>query len=256
MDRQLFSSALREVRADLSKRNTVIALLGVGIVLGLSGPFETIALMKLLPRLLYWIVVASTTFALGSLISAVCARVFVGKPFWLRMICSALLIGTCVTVFLTALNMLVFNVNAADVTDVMPQWGLIVLISAVVDIGVNLAAPNSPDPLPPILDRISLAKRGDLIALSAEDHYVKVTTVNGTDMILMRLSDAIKEVGSTAGLQIHRSHWVALNQIQNATRASDRGTVTLSNDETRPISRSYIAVAKTAGLFPKGRADG
>jgi hypothetical protein len=256
VDRQFFPTALRQVRTDLSKRNAQIALLGVGFVLGLSGPFETDAVMTLLPRVAYWVFVVATTFAIGSLASAISHALLRGKPFWLNMVCSSLLIGTSVALYMTVVNMLIFDLLPTDGIEVMQQWGVIVLISAAVQIGLNLTQTKATPALPPLLDRIALPKRGALIALSAEDHYVKVTTVNGTDMTLIRLSDAMKEVGDTQGLQIHRSHWVALDQISDITRTNDRGTVTLSNGETRPISRSYMAAVREAGLFPKGRAHG
>ena len=72
-------------------------------------------------------------------------------------------------------------------------------------------------------------------------------------MLLMRLSDAINEVGATDGLQIHRSHWVAMDQISDVRRINDRGEVTLSSGDTRPISRGYMNAARDAGLVPRGR---
>lgn len=38
------------------------------------------------------------------------------------------------------------------------------------------------------------------------DHYGEVTTSEGAELPLMRLSDAIIEAAPVAGLQIHRSH--------------------------------------------------
>jgi DNA-binding LytR/AlgR family response regulator len=57
-------------------------------------------------------------------------------------------------------------------------------------------------------------KREPLVTLSAEDHYVRLTTTNGTKLLLIRLSDAIKEIGDMRGMQIHRSHWIVMDQIQ------------------------------------------
>lgn len=260
MDRQLFPTALREVRQDMTSRNMLIALLGVGLVLGLSGPFGTIGLMKVVPRILYWVFIAFSTYAIGSFLSALCRQVMGGQPFWLHMTVCAFVIGTVVTTFLFGVNTTVFEFDPANPIAIMPDWWLIVLISGIVNTGINIALPVPDDApteqAPPLLDRIAIAKRGPLIALSAEDHYVKVTTTNGSDMTLIRLSDAMKEVGDTNGLQIHRSHWIALGHVTDVTRTNDRGTVTLSNGETRPMSRSYMAAVRDAGLLPKARAHG
>ena len=63
-----------------------------------------------------------------------------------------------------------------------------------------------------------LPQRGGLLALSVEDHYVDIVTDKGKTLVLMRLADAMKETGSVAGLQIHRSHWVARGAVIKAHR--------------------------------------
>ncbi len=97
-------------------------------------------------------------------------------------------------------------------------------------------------------------KRGALIALSAEDHYVRVTTTAGTELVLMRLADAMAEISQTQGLQVHRSHWVALDQVVKVIRIGGRGELTLSDGSTRPISRGFMPAVRAAGLLPKGAA--
>ena len=52
------------------------------------------------------------------------------------------------------------------------------------------------------------------MTVSAEDHYVRLTTTIGTKLLLIRLSDVIKEIGDMRGMQIHRSHWIVMDQIQ------------------------------------------
>jgi DNA-binding LytR/AlgR family response regulator len=69
-------------------------------------------------------------------------------------------------------------------------------------------------------------------------------------MILMRLADAIKEVGQTAGLQVHRSHWVAAAAVTSAKRTGDRAILTMSHGADIPVSRTYIPAIKEAGLLP------
>ncbi|MCW1932118.1 LytTR family DNA-binding domain-containing protein [Pararhodobacter zhoushanensis] len=97
--------------------------------------------------------------------------------------------------------------------------------------------------------RLPLDKRGALISLSVQDHYVEVVTLRGRELLLMRLSDAIAETGGDVGLQVHRSHWVALDQVRAARREGARGVLTLSDGREIPVSRTYAAAAKAAGLF-------
>ncbi len=84
-----------------------------------------------------------------------------------------------------------------------------------------------------------------------EDHYVRIRTTKDEDMILMRLADAIKEVGATSGLQVHRSHWVSLDQVTAATRKGDGALLNMSSGPDIPVSRANVAAIKEAGLLPR-----
>jgi hypothetical protein len=244
------------VRAELSQRNALIGIIAVGLILGLSGPFDTLRLLPFGPRVLYWLIVVGLTYGVGSIISTICNTVFRGKPLWQHLACSTIAIGTSVTIILIGLNAVAFGFVPDTTMDLAMQWGLVTLISGVVETGSKLVRPTpTTTRTPPILDRIAYAKRGPLVALSAEDHYVNICTTQGSELILMRLSDAIKEIGDTQGLQIHRSHWVALDQIADVRRINDRGEVILSNGETRPISRSFMPALRVAGLLPR-RSNG
>ena len=65
-----------------------------------------------------------------------------------------------------------------------------------------------------VLQRLPIEKRGEFISMTVMDHYVEVTTTRGKHLILMRFNDAIAEIPSHLGLQIHRSYWVASDQVQ------------------------------------------
>jgi len=101
------------------------------------------------------------------------------------------------------------------------------------------------------LQRVPLEKRGALLALSVEDHYVRVHTAKGTEMVLMRLSDAMRETGALPGAQVHRSHWVAFHAVRAARRDGDRAILTLSSGVDIPVSRANLPKVKEAGLLPR-----
>ena len=253
VDQQLFPSALRDLRADLTNRNAIVAMVGVGMVLGMSGPFDTMALLSFGPRVVYWTIVVVLTFVVGSFISTIGNILLHGKPLWMNVVFNAFTVGLSVTVVLIILNSIAFGFLPETRNDLLTHWMYVTAISAVIETGSKLVRPPETVKHPPLLDRLPYAKRGALIALSAQDHYVGVHTARGTEMLLMRMSDAIKEAGPTVGLQIHRSHWVAMDQIANVRRINDRAEVVLSTGETRPISRGYMAAVRDAGLLPRGR---
>lgn len=79
-------------------------------------------------------------------------------------------------------------------------------------------------------------RRATILALSSEDHYVRVHTDRGETLVLMNLSAAIAALGEEAGVRIHRSHWVAR---AIAERAEDfRKGVRIDDKTVLPVSRA------------------
>ena len=58
---------LREMRALFTSPRTLIALVVVGIILGLVGPFSTFSYFRPLPRLVYWIFMVFSCYGVGAL---------------------------------------------------------------------------------------------------------------------------------------------------------------------------------------------
>lgn len=80
---------------------------------------------------------------------------------------------------------------------------------------------------------------GELLAIEAQEHYVKVKATGQGGMALYRFGDAVRELGRYPGMQIHRSHWVADIAVQ--ALIGKRGTMKLelTSGEILPISRRY-----------------
>ena len=86
-----------------------------------------------------------------------------------------------------------------------------------------------------------------LLSLSAEDHYVRVTTREGSDLVLCRLSDAVAELAPALGERVHRSWWVAKEAVASVERQNGKVSLALVNGETVPVSQSYVPALKAAG---------
>lgn len=99
------------------------------------------------------------------------------------------------------------------------------------------------------LQQLPVEKRGKLYCLEMSDHYVKVYTDKGHHMLLMRFKDALSLLEAHQGLQTHRSWWVALDAISKVKKESRKTTLVLENGLEVPVSRTYQAQVKTAGIF-------
>jgi len=256
-------STLREWRAHLTHPLTLAALAAVSAVLALVGPFGTESHLHLLERLAYWSTLVVSGYVLGYVLnSVVIGRHRAGDRLWLWVTIAGLLTGLGMTAIVTALNFVVFRIWP-EAREWPAFLGTILVISVIVMTVIDMFSrrlspresaatrPESAPALPPILERLPFDKRGALVALSVEDHYVRVRTVKGEEMLLMRLADAMREVGDTSGAQVHRSHWAAFDQVTQVTRQGDRAVLTMSVGADVPVSRTNLPKLKEAGLLPR-----
>lgn len=95
-------------------------------------------------------------------------------------------------------------------------------------------------------ERIPVDLGRDLISISTQDHYVEVRTKLGSKLILLRFSDALEELAGFDGIQIHRSHWVALKAVQAMARQNGKLVVNLHDGRALPVSRTYAPTVKAA----------
>lgn len=100
-------------------------------------------------------------------------------------------------------------------------------------------------PPPRFLERLPLKLRGaEIWAVQSEDHYLRLHTSKGQDLILMRLADAVAELEGIEGAQVHRSWWVARDAIVDAERGDGRATLTLKDGSQVPVSRTYAKILR------------
>lgn len=102
---------------------------------------------------------------------------------------------------------------------------------------------------PALRKRLSLGFVGDIIALQSEDHYVRVHSEKSSELILIRLRDAVAEMDGADGWQVHRSWWVARNGIVRATPSGRSWALTLKNDSKALVARDMIERLKAAGVL-------
>jgi len=111
------------------------------------------------------------------------------------------------------------------------------------------AAPANAPP-PKFLARLpAKLQGGELFAVEADDHYLRLHTSLGQDLILLRLADAIAELEGLEGAQTHRSWWVAKAAVASVERGDGRATLTLKDGAEVPVSRGFARQLRAAGWF-------
>ncbi len=110
------------------------------------------------------------------------------------------------------------------------------------------------EPPSKFLDRLPPEVGRDIIYLKMNDHYVDVVTTVGRCTILMRLADAVAELGDQ-GVRVHRSYWVASPHVEGRTKRNQRTLLRLTGGHTVPVSRTYLSDVRAAVERHPIRAD-
>jgi hypothetical protein len=99
--------------------------------------------------------------------------------------------------------------------------------------------PGAPQPDPEFTKKLRPELGRSIIALEAHEHYVKVHTDLGQELIHYRFGDAVQQLANKPGLQVHRSYWVAEDAVVAITPAGKGYRLTLRNGLVVPVSLSY-----------------
>lgn len=91
---------------------------------------------------------------------------------------------------------------------------------------------------PGVCDAAGIGALGDLWAISAEEHYLRLHTRFGTRHIRHSFRAALAQMPPDAGLQVHRSHWVAYGRVADV-EAGKSVRLRLRDGTLIPVSSSY-----------------
>jgi hypothetical protein len=87
-----------------------------------------------------------------------------------------------------------------------------------------------------------------LAAIEAEDHYCRIHRRDGrSELIHYRFGDALEEVASLDGAQVHRGAWVAAQAVEGAERDGRKWRLLLAGGGSVPVSATYAAEARARG---------
>jgi len=104
--------------------------------------------------------------------------------------------------------------------------------------------PAVPESRPAFLDRSTLPADAAILALKAEEHYVRVWSTSGTDLVRCRFGDAVDNLGDLPGEQVHRSWWVRWDAVTDVQRRGRALELVLDRGLRVPVSRAYLALVR------------
>ncbi len=250
-----------------TNRQTQFALqaaivLALGVFLAMAGPFGTYGDLAAVPRYGYW--VGLCFFGYGSIAVAAQAMRALGRTDGASAVAVVALASALPTTFAVAWVEQLLRLDHAVPLQVMPRvYGSVAAIQALMLLLLTrmrlsleplLFAGRAATPAPPsptgvpagFLSRIPPHLGSKLLALQAEDHYLRVITDLGSALLLMRLADAMRELPPELGMQVHRSWWIAYEAAREIGKEAGRMNLRLPGGMEVPVSRTYQAAVKAA----------
>jgi len=244
----------------------VLTLLA-SVFLAVSGAFgsESVAF---LPRVAFWILGIGLGGAIGGGIADACDRRGWPEGAWTSFAFVAVATALPATALIWVLDEVLLLDGRFDVRQLaglVPPVFLVTLIMSALNtlVGRRPVMTHAPPAVaeaggpvqvaraaPRLFDRLPGKLRGgELWAIEAEDHYLRLHTSRGSDLILLRLADALVELEGIEGAQTHRSWWVARAAVEGARRAEGRATLLLKGGLEAPVSRTYARALREAEWF-------
>lgn len=236
----------------------LLVVLAAGLLLARLGPFGTFRDLPTGARLAYWVGLTLLMWlqclaALSLLGSTVLRR----QPRLVLLLLAAVA-GAVPTAFEVAWAEMLLRVSRdLSLVDVLKIYGDVLLLAVPLLLLTHLICPSGAvepegrvagEGVDWLVGKLPPQRRGRLVAVNSEDHYLRVRTTAGSDLVHMRFSDAVARLGD-AGVQVHRSWWVAHGGVRAQQRDGDRILLELVDGTTAPISRSYVLAARQAGLI-------
>ena len=221
----------------------------IGVLVAVLGPFGSYTGMGFWPRIIHY-ALCFTVIGVGSLEGAylLARRFFAGYwPLWGALLFDIVLSLPAAAIVYASLSLVSPNaLQHIRFIDLVWQTYLVTLMVRISVTSVALfharrLEQTPPSPVPaaevqplgqPLADRLPFALRqAPVVALSSEDHYLRVYTPKGEALIHMTLAEAVDALGD--GFQIHRSHWVCAAFIADHAAAN----VILTTGLSLPVSR-------------------
>jgi hypothetical protein len=247
-----------EFKAELSYRVSLVFWAAVTLFVVIAGPFGSYETMSLIKRIVIGVPLMAMLMIVGITLRALVFHFVAGCGF---RTASALTAAAAALVMAPVAQGLLHLTPIGNglTSPGLPELAILVFslslghssVRRVLDTQSETGADEggAQDPAVRLLHRLEPTKRGPILAMSGRDHYVDVHTGVGRTSLLMRFSDAIAEVDPAAGVQVHRSHWVAWGQIETVEREGVKTYLRLKHGGRVPVSKNHRAKLEERGLI-------
>ncbi len=250
---------MRELPKNTRIRRHLTAVVLTIAVFSWLGPFGTGSRLAPGELVAYWTAAIAGNWAIAMTTVPFTVRLFLrtGRPIWAGIAAGAVIAAVPGTGLVWLLEYWTADalVSAAMLAWLYTSVAIVFLVLAflawhLVELPLRVRADaqaGEPAAPAPFLSRLPARLGEELLHLRMQDHYVEASTTRGTELILLRFRDALREVDGLDGMQVHRSHWVARAAVTRPVRRSGRIILELVNGVEVPVSRSFVPALKGRG---------
>lgn len=235
-------------------------LVAIGLLMGFLGPFAS-ERAPVVGRYVYWMICMVGGGLIGIVADDLLSRRMVVT--WRRVAVVSVLMTPAVSLLVLTTEHLLMGAPFGGAGYQQLLWQVWPILLAVLVVRTlvwrrlparvetrTVVAPPLPEAEATFRRRLSAKRRGArLIAIEAHDHYLKVHTDAGEELITLRFADALKELARAHGWRVHRSWWVAADAVEGVRWRRGLGEIRLVSGLTAPVSRTYAPTLKEAGWF-------
>jgi LytTr DNA-binding domain len=235
-------------------------LVAIGLLMGFLGPFAS-ERAPVIGRYVYWMICMVGGGLVGFVADDLLSRRLAVR--WRRVALVSVLATPPVSLLVLTTEHLLMGAQFGPRDYERLLWQVWPILSAVLVVRTlawrrlparietrTIVAPPLPEAEAAFRRRLSAKRRGArLIAIEAHDHYLKVHTDAGEELITLRFADALNELALAHGWRVHRSWWVAAEAVESVRWRRGAGEVHLVGGLTTPVSRTYAPTLKEAGWF-------
>ncbi|WP_300010414.1 LytTR family DNA-binding domain-containing protein [uncultured Roseobacter sp.] len=246
-----FAFALAEARVLAASSRFWLIFLAITALVFATGPFGTFDSLVLGVRLVYWTMVSLGSFWLGFLTSMTCAS---HAEDWdlsprVSVVLGGMIAGVPIALFVAALDVAFFaEPFLSSVRMLTPYASFVAVIVGLIYEGFGTAARHKTkvtDAGQNWLNKLPAEVGREILWLQAQDHYVLARTRLGETLIRGSLSEADAALRGY-GLRVHRSWWVAQDQMDRLTHSGGAGKLFLKNGEAVPVGRAFRKEVRAA----------
>lgn len=254
--------AMGQAGRDAARRWSIdlAMLVAIGLLMGFLGPFAS-ERAPIVWRYVYWLICMVGGGLIGIAADDLLSRRMIVT--WLRVALVSVLMTPLVSLWVLATEHRLMGAPFGGPSYQRLLWQVWPILLAVLVVRTlawrrlparvetrTVVAPPLPEAEAAFRRRLSAKRRGArLIAVEAHDHYLKIHTDAGEELIALRFADALNELARAHGWRVHRSWWVAADAVEAVRWKRGVGEIRLVGGLTTPVSRTYAPTLKDAGWF-------